>query len=91
MIRISASSTISQLRHLFAIFDLPEHVFSDNSTQFMGEEFQDFLKKNHIKHMPTPRHSVLNSTAERYVQYFKQQIKKMDSDPGSLDDTISRM
>ena len=92
MTRISAASTISQLRRLFATFGIPEHVVTDNGTQFMSEEFQDFLQKNHIKHTPTPvGHPASNGMAERYVQYFKHQMKKMDSDPGSLDDKISRM
>ena len=36
-------------------------------------------------------HPASNCIAERYVQYFKHQINKMDSDPGFLNDKISRM
>ena len=64
----TASATIQQLRHLFASFGLPEQLVSDNGPQFVSEEFQSFLKDNHVKHLRSaPYHPFSNGLAEHFV------------------------
>ena len=65
----SAMKTIEVMRALFAAYELPEQVVSDNGPQFSSEEFKDFMKGNHIKHMlSTPYHPSTNGLAERFIQ-----------------------
>ena len=87
----TTSATISNLRRLFATFGTPEHIVSDNGTQFTSMEFQEFLQRNGIRYTYTaPGHPATNGLAERYVGYFKAQMKKMENDNGSLNDKICR-
>ena len=76
----TASATIRELRHLFASFGLPEQLVSDNGPQFVSEEFQSFLKVNHVKHLRSaPYHPSSNGLAERFVRTFKQALKASES------------
>ena len=76
----TASATIRELRHLFASFGLPEQLVSDNGPQFVSEEFQSFLKVNHVKHLwSAPYHPSSNGLAERFVRTFKQALKASES------------
>ena len=47
--------TIEVMRTLFAAYGLPAQVVSDNGSQFTSEEFKDFMKGNHIKHILSTR------------------------------------
>ncbi|KAJ8276412.1 hypothetical protein COCON_G00081640 [Conger conger] len=40
----TAEKTIDLLRHLWASFDLPNELVSDNGQPFTSKEFEDFLK-----------------------------------------------
>ena len=61
------------MQTLFAAYGLPVQVVSDNGSQFTLEEFKDFMKGNHIKHiLSTPYHISTNGLAERFVQTFKK-------------------
>lgn len=72
----TAAKTVNLLRMLFARTGLPLQLVSDNGSQFMGEEFQQFLKRNGIKHITSaPHHPATNGLAERFVQTFKQSMK----------------
>ena len=69
--------TISELRKLFARFGLPEVVVSDNGSQFISTEFDNFLRCNGVKHVRSaPYHPATNGEAERNVQTFKKALKK---------------
>ena len=46
----STSVTIEKLRDAFSQFGLPNMIVSDNGTCFTSKEFQQFLKKNGIRH-----------------------------------------
>ncbi|XP_031570808.1 uncharacterized protein K02A2.6-like [Actinia tenebrosa] len=88
----TTTATIQQLRKVFANLGLPEHIVSDNGPQFSSSEFKEFLMKNNIRHTLTPPgHTASNGMAERYVRYFKSQLKKMEKDEGTLQDKISRI
>ena len=66
------TAPITNLRKLFTIFGIPEHIVSDNGSQFCSAEFSDFLKSNNIRDTRTaPGNSAWNGLAGRYVGYFK--------------------
>ena len=71
----TATATIKELRRLFAAYDLPEHLVSENSPQFTSAKFVEFMKANGIKHIRcAPYHPSSNGCAERFVQTFKRAI-----------------
>ena len=78
MTTITSSNTIAALRHLFSHFGLPDHIVTDNGTQFTSNEFATFLRKNNIYHTKTaPSHPATNGLAERYVGHFKTKTTQM--------------
>ena len=87
----TSSATISHLHQIFPTFGQPEHLVSDNGTQFTSEEFEHFLNSNNIHYTRTPPwHPASDGLAERYVGYFKLQVKKMGRGKISLDHEIDR-
>ena len=55
-----------------------EQIVTDNSPQFIAEEFAAFMKRNSVQHICTIQyHPALNGLAERFVQ--------SSSDPGQND------
>ena len=74
---ITATRTIKELHTIFARWGLSEQIISDNGPQFISEEFQKFAQSNGIKHSKiAPYHPQSNGAAERFVQTFKQAMKK---------------
>ena len=74
----SSSSTIEVLRDLFARFGIPKQLVSDNSAQFVSEEFQAFIRSNGIRHITSATyHPATNGLAERTVQTFKQALRSV--------------
>ena len=68
----TTTNVIGVLRANFAIFGLPEHIVTDNGTQFTSGEFNEFLKANGVLHTLTaPGHPATNGLAERYVGAFQ--------------------
>ncbi|XP_062405896.1 uncharacterized protein K02A2.6-like [Sardina pilchardus] len=81
----TSAKTVDLLRALFSRTGLPHQIVSDNGTPFTSEEFQCFVRKNGIQHTTVvPYHPASNGQAERFIQTFKQSIKAMDKDSGSL-------
>ena len=69
----TSSATIGRLRIAFATHGLPEMVGTDNGSNFVGNEFDDFLKMNKIRHIRTASyHHASNGPAERAVKAFKE-------------------
>ena len=65
-------------KNIFSIFDIPNTLVTDNRPSFGSEEFENFVKKNGIKHLTTALyHPSSNGLAERMVQTFKTTIKKL--------------
>ena len=82
-------STIEQFRSLFSVHGLPEVLVTDNGTAFTSSEFEDFMKRNGIRHVKSaPYHPATNGQAERAVQTFKENMKKQSKD--SLNTRIAR-
>ena len=91
MTEANSSRTISALRHLFSYFGLPEHIVTDNGSQFTSAEFQAFLNDNCIRHTTTaPCHPATNGLAERYVGEFKDKLSKMGDTGESLSTKLDR-
>ena len=70
MAQATTTNTIATLRRVFSYFGLPEHLVTDNGSQFKlkSVDFQKFLKENDIEHTLTaPGHPATNGLAERYV------------------------
>ena len=62
-----------------AKFDILDTIVSNNGTQFTAKEFKDFCKAFSIVHITTaPYHSQSNGQTERFVDTFKQALKKTD-------------
>lgn len=80
----TAAATITAMRRMFATHGIPETIVSDNGTQFVSEEFTQFLTSNNIEHVQTaPKHPASNGLAERAVQTIKNGVKKITE--GSLE------
>ena len=61
MSNITSASTINKLREIFATHGLPETVVSDNGTNFVSAEFEDFMRQNGIIHKTSaPFHPASN-------------------------------
>ena len=73
----TAENTCATLRTLFAFYDLPEEVVSDNGPQFTSAVLKEFLKNNGVKQTLTPHyHQASNCAAERSVQILKRSLEK---------------
>ena len=73
----TAGSTINALRCIFGRYGLPEQVVSDNGPPFQSVEYEDFLKQNGIQRvLVSPYHPASNGQAERFVQTFKNYLKR---------------
>ena len=89
MSTITSSATAQCCRKIFATFGIPEVLVTDNGPSFVSAEFEQFLKKNTIRHKTSPPyHPATNGLAERAVQTVKRGLKKMKT--GTLQDKLSR-
>ena len=78
MLSTTSGATLHKLRNMLASHGLPEELVSDNSPQFVSEEFDTFLKKNGIKHILFQTyHPESNGSAGRAMQAVKQTLNKM--------------
>lgn len=85
MTSTTSENTINALRYLFSSYGLPVEIVSDNGPQFVSEEFEIFLKENGVRHIRSaPYHPASNGEAERAVRTFKQAMKNMASETGTL-------
>ena len=83
VIRISSSTstgeTIKALLSLFSSHGLPDKLVSDNGPQCTSDECKEFMTNCGILHIKTaPYHPQTNGEAERFVQTFKNFIKRAD-------------
>ena len=86
---INATVTIQHMRTIFSTFGLPEVLVTDNGPSFVSRKFEEFLRRNGIKHKTTdPYHPASNGLAEEVVQTFERGIRKMRT--GTLQDKIAR-
>jgi len=92
MTSVTSAKTIEALREIFGRFGLPRQIVSDNGRQFTSEEFEDFCKRNGVRHsLSSPYHPRSNGAAERFVQTFKNGVKTGLNDPdGNLKKIVQR-
>ena len=65
---ITSTATIEKLCEMFTMNGLPATLVSDNDSNFTSAEFQEFMKKNGIKHIKvSPYHPTSNGLTERAV------------------------
>ena len=63
---VPSTSAQHTIRHLRSVFATPEILVSDNGTGFTSVEFQEFMKRNGIRHITSaPYHPATNGLAER--------------------------
>ena len=85
----SSQVIIKALKPMFSCHGLPELIVSDNETAFTSSEFQEFTKRNGIRHLTTtPYHPASNGLAERAVQTLKESLKKTSD--GDMDTKLVR-
>jgi Integrase core domain/Integrase zinc binding domain len=78
----TSAETIDALRHMFAIWGLPQQLYTDNGPQFVSREFQQFMTSNGIRHTTSAIfHPISNGQAERFVGIFKRALIRMKSEP----------
>ena len=78
MKNITTTTTIEQLRIIFATHGLPQKVVTDNGPTFTSHLFRDFMVSNGILHITSaPYHPSTNGLAERAVQSFKTALKRI--------------
>ena len=76
MDKTTSSATITVVRRLFASHGLPLTLVSDNGPQFVSQDFEDFLRRNGVRHvLSAPYKPSTNGQIERLVQTFKQSMK----------------
>ena len=79
----AATSTImiEHLHSIFATHGLPRMFVTDNGTQFTTAEFKSFMKNNGNRHITSSQyHLSSNGLAERAVQCYKENMKKLPTD-----------
>ena len=65
------------LDQIFAIERFPDPCVTDNGPQFTSHEFSHFCEQRGIQHITTPPfHPASNDETERFVQTFKQAMRK---------------
>lgn len=86
--RLTSSETIKNLSKCFANYGIPLQLHTDNGSAFTSQEFDEFAAYLGIKHTTNPAFSPrTNGIAERMVQTFKGNMKKID---GSLEMKLNR-
>lgn len=89
---ITAETTITKCREIFATFGIPNCFVSDWGTQFTSNEFHKFLKSNGIQHKKgAPYHPATNGQAERYVQTVKDKLKTISCQKNELRKQIAQI
>ena len=86
----TSEKTIETLHMLFARYGVPAQLVSDNGPQLKSEEFEQFLKRNGIKHITSaPYHPATNGLAERRVESFKNG-RKSETEVKSLNIKLAK-
>ena len=74
--QITATGLISALRQSFCRTGVPDIIWSDQGTQFMSKQFQEFSKQWGFKHITSsPRYPQSNGKSEATVKSMKKLIR----------------
>ena len=81
----TASRTVEELKKLFAQHGLREELVSDNGSQFIASELEEFMRSNGVKHTKcAPYHPASNGQVERVVQILKTVLHKHTLDKSGV-------
>ena len=70
------SRVVIPIRIVFATYELPRKLITDNGPTFTSSEFRQFMEGNRIKHSTTsPYHPSSNGLTERVIQVIKQAVR----------------
>lgn len=79
------------VRSFFSRNGIPEHIQSDNGTQFVSEEFKKFTRENDVRNITSALyHPATNGLAESYVQTFKQVLRTVKEMNGTVQLKLKR-
>ena len=85
----TALTTVQRLWTLFSRFGVPKSIISDSALLFAAEEFQEFCRRNGIRHiLIAPYHPASNVLEERGVQTLKRGYMKLSK--GTTKDCVAR-
>lgn len=77
----TSTATIAALRLIFSLEGLPKTLVTDNGTQFVSKEFEQFCEMHAVNHLTSaPFNPESNGLAERMVRTFKTALKKILED-----------
>ena len=86
----TSAATIKALRRVFSHTGLPCVAVSDNGSNFVSQEMENFMKSNNIVHVLTPTYSPKsNGICEKFVNTFKSAMSKMYETSKDLDKNLS--
>ena len=89
--QITATGLISALRQSFCMTGVPDIVWSDQGTQFMSKQFQEFSKQWGFKHITSsPRYPQSNAKSEATVKSMKKLIRTSWQGRSMDEDVLSR-
>lgn len=86
----NSASLIIELQRVFSTHGFPAVFVTDNGPQFVSKEFEEYLRKNGIRHCLSPYyHAASNGQAERTVQTIKGFLKKLTADNRDVREQVS--
>lgn len=89
---ITAEKTIEVFREIFATFGIPQHLVTDNGTQFRSRLFRVFLNENGVYHKFTaPYNPSSNGQAERFVQILKKSLKAQNATKNNVQEKLQKV
>ena len=75
----SSSSVITVLKTIFARYEIPEIMISDNGPQYVSWKMNQFVRQYGFNHLTSsPHYPQSNSQAERAVQTVKKLLKQAE-------------
>ena len=82
---VDTTDTINVLGHQFSRYGVPDYIVSDNGAQFTSHKFNAFTKHHNITHLKSaPFHPSTNGEAERFVQTFKNNMKRREANHNNV-------
>ncbi len=87
---ITSRRIIRWLDSVFARFGNPYSIASDNGTQFVSNEFKQFLRQRNILHIRSPvYHPMANGLVEVFNRFLKRGIECLSAQAGSFESGIN--
>jgi hypothetical protein len=89
---VTSTKIITWLRQVFARFGNPDILVSDNGTNFISDEFANFLRSRDIIHQPVPVYNPeRNGKVEAFNKYLKQGVQTFQASHTLFHDGINEL